>query len=83
MPRMLGPSSGNLEIGIGDSTVRRHKDGTFHVNAHTAALMKKSGDYITVGVKINGKGFRCQQCDFLALLSDHCGRCGCTELRAE
>ena len=83
MPRLLGPTEGNVEVGIGDSVVRRSGDGTFHVGANTAALMRKSGDFITVGTTFKtARGYECQDCGFIALLSDHCGRCDGTEMQA-
>jgi len=84
MPRLVGPEDGAKEVGIGDSVIARHKDGTFHVdNPHVAKLMRKTGDFAVVGVKMNGKGYECQSCGFIALFKDHCGRCGGTKLKAE
>ena len=83
MPRLIGPDKGAIEVGVGDSVVRRQKDGTFHVGPHTAALMRKTGDFTVAGTKINGRGFVCRSCKFVALLSDHCGRCNGSELDPE
>jgi ribosomal protein S27AE len=83
MPRLVGPEDGAKEVGIGDAVIPRHKDGTFHVdNPAVASLMRKTGDFTTVGIKINGQGYECQDCGFLALYSDHCGRCDGTNLKA-
>jgi len=45
--------------------------------------MRKTGDFTVAGTKINGRGFVCRSCKFVALLSDHCGRCGGAELDPE
>ena len=84
MPKLLGPDDGAKEVGIGDSVIGRHKDGTFHVdNPSVAALMRKTGDFAVVGTRINGRGYECQACGFIALLSDSCGRCGGMNMRPE
>lgn len=82
--RLLGPEDGAKEVGIGDSVIPRHKDGTYHIdNPSVAHLMRKSGDFTVAGTRINGRGFVCTSCGFVALLSDSCGRCGGTELSPE
>ena len=76
MPRLLGPTEGNVEVGIGDSVVRRSGDGTFHV-VPVQVL------YSSVGTTFKtARGYECQDCGFIALLSDHCGHCDGTEMKA-
>jgi hypothetical protein len=58
-------------------------NGTFHVDASTARLLRATGDFAVAGTKINGQGFRCNDCGFVALYSDHCGRCDGTDLTRE
>ena len=82
--RLLGPEDGAKEVGIGDSVIGRHQDGTYHVdNPSVATLMRKTGDFTIAGTRINGRGYECQDCGFVALLSDHCGRCNGTKMRPE
>jgi len=83
MPRVLGPDRNAVEVDVGPNRYKRQKDGTFHVDPITAKLMKREGNFAIVGTKIDGQGFRCSDCNFLALYSDHCGRCGGHSLTAE
>jgi len=84
MTRMLGPDKGAVSIEIGGREHKRSKDGTFHVDPITARQMKRTGDFVTVGTTINAPvGFRCQDCGFLAVFHDHCGRCDGSNLVAE
>lgn len=84
MPRMLGPDKGAKAVEIGGREHRQRRDGTFHVDQHTAKLMRKTGDFVQVGTVISAPvGFRCQDCGFLAVFSDHCGRCDGTNLVPE
>jgi len=79
MSRLLGPEDGAKEVGIGDSVVAvKDRDGTFHVdNPAVAYMMRKSGDFTVAGTTFRKvrQGFTCQDCGFVALISDHCGRC--------
>jgi hypothetical protein len=87
MPQLLGPEDGAKEVSIGDSVVAtRGKDGVFNVdNPAVATLMRKSGDFTTRGIRIGAgaRGFKCQDCGFVAIIKDSCGRCGGSDLKAE
>jgi hypothetical protein len=87
MPRLLGPEDGAKEVGIGDSVVaRRGKDGAFNVeNPAVATLMRKTGEFTVAGTRIgaNARGYKCQDCGFVAIIKDSCGRCGGSDLRSE
>jgi hypothetical protein len=81
--KMIGPDRGAVSVEIGGREHRRQSDGTFHVDAHTAKLMRATGDFGVAGTRINGKGYTCQDCNFVALLSDSCGRCGGSNMKAD
>lgn len=84
MTRMLGPDRGAVSVEIAGREHRRHKDGTYHVDAITARQMRKTGDFVVVGTTISAPiGFRCQDCGFLAVFADHCGRCDGANLKPE
>jgi hypothetical protein len=85
MTRLLGPEDGAKEVGIGDAVIRRDRDGSFHVdNPAVASLMRKTGDFTVTGTTFRKvrQGFECQDCGFVALISDHCGKCDGTNLKA-
>ena len=76
MTRMLGPDKGAKAVEIGGREHRQQRDGTFHVDPTTAKMMKRTGDFVTIGTTISpAVGFVCQDCGFVAVFSDHCGKC--------
>lgn len=78
MTRIVGSDRSQAEITINDGKVhKRQKDGTFHVGTEEAKLLVKSGDFAVAGTNFrNARGYRCQDCNFLALLTT-C-KCGST-----
>jgi len=83
MARVIGPEDGAKQVDIGGARLQRHRDGTFHCDASTAKQLRKTGDFAIAGTKINGTGFECRDCGFLALYRDHCGKCGGSNLVSE
>ena len=80
MTRMIGPDRGAVAVEIGGKEHRRSSDGTFHVDATSAKQLRKTGDFAVVGTVFKTAGYTCSSCGFEALIRDHCGRCGGTEL---
>jgi len=76
--RLVGSDRGLTEVTMNDSApVKRHKDGTFHVDGPGARALVKSGDFAVAGTTFrNARGYRCQDCSFLSLFPK-C-KCGST-----
>ena len=76
--RLVGSNPNLKEVTVNDSApVPRDKDGTFHVPEAVGKALVKSGDFAQAGTTFrNCKGYRCQDCGFLALFAK-C-RCGST-----
>ena len=73
------------EVTINDGAViKRSKDETFQVSDRLGKSMVKSSEWAQVGVNFRGvKGFECQDCHRVNVISDHCGKCGGTNLVRE
>ena len=82
--RLVGSDKGLQQVEVGNKVINRSKDGTFNVSGAEATLLKKSGDFAVAGITFrNAKGFICNECDFVNVFRDKCGKCGCTELTPE
>ena len=75
MSKLLGSDRNLKEVEVGGKVHRQQKDGTFHVDPITARALRKTGDFATVGTVLRTSGYRCRDCGFHAVFSDHCGRC--------
>lgn len=80
--RVLASSQGLVEFQVDEGRVRRRNaDGTFHVPDELGKKMLKSGEWGRVGTNFrHANDFTCQDCGFNALIRDHCGRCGGSNL---
>ena len=82
--RLLGPEDGCRQVTVAGRTFDRQHDGTFHLPDSAARQALASGDFTKPAVRANARrGWLCGDCGFVALISDHCGRCGSTTLTRE
>lgn len=82
--RLVGSDNGLKEVEVGGRVIPRHKDGTFHVDGAAGQLLKASGDFAVAGTTFTrARGYRCNDCGFMAVFRDHCGRCDGTSLTPE
>ena len=83
MAKLLAPDDGMAGVNLDGVDYTRGKDGTYDVPSHDAAKLMRGLDFTRATLRINGRGYTCQRCGFVALFRDRCGRCGGTELVAE
>ena len=82
--RIIGSDKNLKSVEFEGKTVNQQKDGTFHTDQDTAKKLVSSGDFAVSGITFrNAKGFICNECDFVNVFRDKCGKCGCTELTPE
>jgi len=82
--RLVGSDKGLQQVEVGNKVINRSKDGTFNVSGAEATLLKKSGDFAVAGITFrNASGYVCQDCTFVGLYRDKCGKCGSTNLIPE
>ena len=80
--RLIAPDDGLKQVEVDGATAQRGADGAFRVDGQSARTLLKTGDWVRATIRFNGVGYRCQDCRFLALVSDKC-RCGSANLVRE
>lgn len=81
--RLVGPDDGCKQVEVAGRIFDRRRDGTFNLPDGHARLARKSGDFTEVRTRMAGTGFVCADCGFVAVIRDHCGRCGGTSMTRE
>jgi hypothetical protein len=83
--RVLGPEDGCRQVTVAGRTYNRGRDGTFRLPDHAARQALKTGDFTEARTAAGqtGRGWTCDDCGFVALIRDHCGRCGSHSLTRE
>jgi hypothetical protein len=83
--RVLGPEDGCKQVTVAGRTFDRGRDGTFHLPPGAARQALASGDFTEARTAAGqqARGWLCDQCGFVALIRDHCGRCGSLTLTRE
>ena len=83
--RVLGPEDGCKQVTVGGRTYNRGRDGAFHLPPAAARQALKTGDFTEARTAAGSaaRGWVCEACGFVALIRDHCGRCGGTILHRE
>lgn len=64
--------------------IKRGKDGAFTVPDQLGKSMLRSGEWGRVGISLrNASGYVCEECGFVSVFRDKCGKCGSTDLNPE
>lgn len=78
------PAQGCKQIDVNGRRYTVARDGKFHgVRDSDVKAMVKGGECFTPLTRTVGRGFVCDDCGFIALIRDHCGRCGGESLTPE
>jgi ribosomal protein S27AE len=83
--KILSDAPGMREFTVNDGKViKRQRDGGFQVSTQLGKALAKTGEWTVAGTTLRtAQGFTCQDCGFVAVFRDHCGKCGGTHLIEE
>lgn len=73
------------EFTVNDGKViKRQRDGGFQVSTQLGKALAKTGEWTVAGTTLrSAQGWICQNCGFLSVFKNRCGRCTGTDLVEE
>jgi hypothetical protein len=83
--KIVSETPGMRDFTINDGKViSKNRDGKFHVSDSLGKSLVKSGEFMASTISLrNASGYVCEDCGFVSVFKDRCGKCGSTDLNPE